>query len=87
MIITKNKGDFKMNELEKVIEMLAEKLECEKDTLSAETEFTSLGIDSLDVMELLMNVEEEFDVEIEVGDSQINTIGDLVSIIADSKNA
>lgn len=76
-----------MDVLEKVIEMLAEKLECEASTLKGETEFNSLGIDSLDVMELLMTVEEEFEVEIEVGDSQVNTINDLVNIINESKEA
>lgn len=76
-----------MDVLEKLVEMLAEKLECEKDTLSATTEFASLGIDSLEVMELIMNVEEEFDVEIEVGENTMNTLGDLVNMINESKNA
>lgn len=76
-----------MNELNKVIEMLAEKLECETSTLNETTEFASLGIDSLDVMELVMNIEEEFDIEIEVEDNQMNTIGELVKLITDSKNA
>ena len=40
----------------------------------------SLGIDSLDTVELVMNLEDEFHVEIEV-DEAINTVGDLVKII------
>ena len=45
---------------EKIAAMLAEKLECEVADIKLETEFSALGIDSLDVMELLMNLEEEF---------------------------
>lgn len=70
-----------MNVLEKVIEMLAEQLDCETSTLNAETELATLGIDSLDVMQLLMTVEEEFDTEIEIGENKVAIIGDLVKLI------
>ncbi len=70
-----------MNVLEKVIEMLAEQLDCETSTLNAETELSTLGIDSLDVMQLLMTVEEEFDTEIEIGENKVAVIGDLVKLI------
>ena len=45
---------------EKIAALLAEKLECEATEIKMETEFSALGIDSLDVMELLMTLEEEF---------------------------
>lgn len=67
--------------LEKVAAMLAEKLECEPSKITMETKFEELGIDSLDVMELLMNVEEEFGTEIELGDNKVNAVGDLVTLI------
>ena len=66
---------------EKIAELLAEKLECEAAEIKMETEFSVLGIDSLDVMELLMNLEEEFGTEIEMGENKINTVGDLVKLI------
>ena len=44
---------------EKIAAMLAEKLECDAAEIKMDTEFSTLGIDSLDVMELLMNLEEE----------------------------
>lgn len=66
---------------EKVAAMLAEKLECEVSEIKMDTKFETLGIDSLDVMELLMNVEEEFGTEIELGDNKVNTVGDLVQLI------
>ena len=66
---------------EKIAAMLAEKLECEATEIKSETEFSTLGIDSLDVMELLMNLEEEFDTEIEMGENKVNTVADLVKLI------
>lgn len=66
---------------EKIAEMLAEKLECEATEIKLETELNQLGIDSLDVMELMMNLEEAFDTEIDPGEDKINTVGDLVKVI------
>ena len=66
---------------EKIAAMLAEKLECDVTEIKMETEFGALGIDSLDVMELLMNLEEEFGTEIEMGENKVNTVSDLVILI------
>ena len=66
---------------EKIAALLAEKLECEVAEIKMETEFSALGIDSLDVMELLMNLEEEFGTEIEMGENKVNTVADLVTLI------
>lgn len=66
---------------EKIAAMLAERLECDAADIKPETEFGTLGIDSLDVMELLMNLEEEFGTEIEMGENKINTVADLVKLI------
>ncbi len=66
---------------EKVAAMLAEKLECEVSEIKMDTKFEALGIDSLDFMELLMNVEEEFGTEIELGENKVNAVGDLVTLI------
>ena len=66
---------------EKIAEMLAEKLECDASEIKMETEFSTLGIDSLDVMELLMNLEEAFDTEIDMGENKVNTVADLVKLI------
>lgn len=66
---------------EKITALLAERLECEAAEIKMETEFSTLGIDSLDVMELLMNLEEEFGTEIEMGENKVNTVADLVKLI------
>ncbi len=51
-------------------------------TLSPKQNYSgTLGIDSLDVMELLMNLEEAFGTEIEMGENKINTVSDLVTLI------
>lgn len=62
---------------EKIAEILAEKIDCEVSEIKAETKFADLGIDSLDITELLMNVEDEFGVELEM-DTSLETVGDLV---------
>lgn len=71
---------------EKIAKLLAENLECDVADIKPETEFGTLGIDSLDVMELLMNLEEEFDTEIEMGENKINTVSDLVALIESKIN-
>ena len=62
---------------EKVQEMLAEKLGIPAEEITAESEFSALGLDSLDFAEMLMNVEEEFGVSVEA-DASIKTVGALV---------
>ena len=69
--------------LDKVKEILADTLGVSEDELSADTNIaTDLGADSLDVVEILMAIQDEFDVE--VPDSEIEnirTIGELVEFI------
>ena len=68
---------------EKIAAMLAEKLECDAAEIKMDTEFSTLGIDSLDVMELLMNLEEELGTE--MGENKVNTVGDLVKLIEEKQ--
>ena len=71
---------------EKIAALLAEKLECEVSTITMETKFADRGIDSLDVMELLMSLEEELGTEIEMGDNKVETVADLVAMIESKQN-
>lgn len=71
---------------EKIAALLAEKLECEVSEITMETKFADLGIDSLDVMELLMSLEEELGTEIEMGENKVETVADLVSMIESKQN-
>ena len=50
---------------EKIQEIMVESLSLEKDDIKLESTFESLEIDSLDVFELVTEIEEEFDIEIE----------------------
>ncbi len=69
--------------LEKIKEIAAEALGADVDTMTAETSFKEdLGADSLDLFEMVMTLEEEFNVEIPSEDlEQIQTIGDVESYI------
>lgn len=69
--------------LEKIKEIAAEALGADVGTMTAETSFKEdLGADSLDLFEMVMTLEEEFNVEIPSEDlEQIQTIGDVESYI------
>ncbi|MBQ8000794.1 MAG: acyl carrier protein [Ruminococcus sp.] len=69
--------------LEKVKAILAEQFDIEEDTLTVETDLQEdLGADSLDVVDLLMSIEDEFEVEIPDEEIEnIRTLGELVSYI------
>ena len=69
--------------LERIKEIVAESLNTDAAELTEETSFKDdLGADSLDLFEMVMAFEEEFDVEIPSEDlEQINTIGDVVKYL------
>ncbi len=69
--------------LEKVKSILAEQFDVEEDKITAETDLQEdLGADSLDVVDLLMSIEDEFDVEVPDEEIEnIKTVGSLVSYI------
>lgn len=69
---------------EKVKEIIVTELGLEESEIKEETSFEELGLDSLDVVELLMAIEEEFGVEIKAEDAG-KTISDLVKYIGDNK--
>ncbi len=70
--------------LEKLKELISEQMGIEADTITLESNFEEdLGVDSLDIVELSMALEEEFDIG-EMGEedlANIKTVGDLVSYL------
>jgi acyl carrier protein len=67
---------------EKIREMIAERLDRKIEEITDEARFIDdLGADSLDQTELLMALEEEFDVEIDDDANDINTVGDSIKYI------
>ncbi|HJA12893.1 MAG TPA: acyl carrier protein [Candidatus Mediterraneibacter merdipullorum] len=69
--------------LEKIKEIVADSLGADAAALTEETSFKDdLGADSLDLFEMVMAFEEEFDVEIPSEDlEQIHTVGDVVKYL------
>jgi acyl carrier protein len=68
---------------EKVKERISDILGAEPDDITLESSFVDdLGADSLDIVELIMALEEEFDIEIPDEDAEkIQTVGDVVDYI------
>lgn len=68
--------------LEKVLDIVSETLEVERDDLSEETSYDDLGADSFDKLELVTALEDEFGLELDddVLES-IATVGDSVDAI------
>ena len=69
---------------EKLVSYAARQLELEVDEITPESTFESLGIDSLDIVEMIMDLETELGVELEMENQQITTFGELAAFI-DSK--
>ncbi|MFY9177041.1 MAG: acyl carrier protein [Caldicoprobacterales bacterium] len=68
---------------DKVRGIIAEQLGIEADEITMESSFIDdLGADSLDIVELIMALEEEFDMEIPDEDAEkISTVGDVIDYI------
>ncbi len=73
--------------IDKIKKLLAEQLNISEDTISESSKIIDdLGADSLDVVELLMTLEDEFGVSVSDEDAvKIKTVGDIAKIIEDSK--
>jgi acyl carrier protein len=74
---------------QRVSEIVVEQLGVSRDDIDAESSFTDdLGADSLDLVELVMAMEEEFGVEIPEDDSEkLQTFGDVVAYLKEKLEA
>jgi len=70
----------------KVKEIIIEQLGAQESAVTMEASFIDdLGADSLDIVELIMALEEEFDLEIPDADAEkVATVGDVVDYIKDN---
>lgn len=75
-----------MSTFDKVAQILAEYKGIEVSEIKPESSFAELKLDSLDVADLAMNLEDEFDVTIEL-DPSVKTMQALVEKIDEAKNA
>ncbi len=73
---------------ERVIDIVAEQLGVDKDKINMETSFVNdLGADSLDTVELVMELEEEFDINIpDDAAEKIQTVGQAVEYIESTQS-
>ncbi|QDU96000.1 acyl carrier protein [Lignipirellula cremea] len=76
------------NTAERVIDIVAEQLGVEKEKITPETSFVDdLGADSLDTVELVMELEEEFDINIpDDAAEKIQTVGQAIEFIDKARN-
>ena len=69
---------------EKLVNYASKQLELDPSEITPESTFESLGIDSLDIVEMIMDLESELGVELDLEDQKIATFGELADFI-DSK--
>jgi acyl carrier protein len=87
IIVTKKFINTSQKEAEKmkdvkgtIISIIAEYLDKEESELNGSSSFTEIGLDSLDIMELVMQMQEELDCKIELS-QDITTIDSLAELI------
>ncbi len=69
--------------LEKMRQYIADQLNVEEEEITEETSFKDdLGADSLDLYELVMNLEDEYSIEIPAEELEgLNTVGDVIAYL------
>lgn len=66
--------------LEKIVEYLSRELDIPAESITRDTTFESLQLDSLDTVEMVMDLEEDLGVDLELED-RLATVGELVDYI------
>ena len=69
---------------EKLVAYASKQLEIDASEITPDSTFETLGIDSLDIVEMVMDLESELGIELEMEDQKITTFGELAEFI-DSK--
>ena len=71
---------------EKLVSYASKQLELDAADITRDSTFESLGIDSLDIVEMVMDLESELGVELEMEDQKIATFGELADFIESKLN-
>ena len=71
---------------EKLVSYAAKQLEIDASEITPDSTFESLGIDSLDIVEMIMDLETELGIEMEMEDQKITTFGELADFIESKVN-
>ncbi len=70
---------------DKIVAIIAEHIDADPQTITKESTFPELGMDSLDAVELVMKMEEELGVTMEL-DRPVNNVGELVAFVEEKVN-
>ena len=71
---------------DKLVKYAAKQLELEASEIKPDSTFESLGIDSLDIVEMIMDLETELGVELDMEDQKITTFQELADFIETKLN-
>ena len=71
---------------EKLVAYAAKQLDLDPAEITPDSTFEGLGIDSLDIVEMIMDLESELGVELELEDQKIATFGELANFIESKIN-
>ena len=71
---------------DKLVSYAAKQLELDPAEITPDSTFESLGIDSLDIVEMIMDLESELGVELELEDQKITTFQELAAFIESKLN-
>lgn len=68
--------------LDKIREIISDKLGIKEDEITMESTFEGLGADSLDIVEFIMAIEDEYDIQVADEEvEKVETVGDVVEYI------
>ena len=71
---------------EKLVDYAAKQLELDPSQITADSTFESLGIDSLDIVEMIMDLEGELGVELDMENQKISNFQELADFIESKLN-
>ena len=71
---------------EKLVNYAAKQLELDASEITPDSTFESLGIDSLDIVEMIMDLESELGVELEMEDQKITNFKELADFVESKVN-
>lgn len=74
-----NPAFSKTDTFEKVVAIIADKLKLDKKTITEESTMLDLGADSLDLVEIIMKLEEQFGIEI--NDEDADRLHNVLSVV------
>ena len=65
---------------EKIANYLSRQMDVPVESITEETTFESLGIDSLDTVEMLMDLEQELNIDLDL-EEKLSTVGEFVAFV------